>query len=58
MTNKQFIINDLETGDFLDYEVKAILKELNKAKNKSFANHEYSGYAVVQEFYDNVVEKL
>ena len=42
----------------MDYEVKAILKELNKAKNKSFANHEYSGYAVIQEFYDNVVNKL
>ena len=29
-TNKQFIIEDLKTGDFVDYEKTAILKEINK----------------------------
>lgn len=55
MTNAEFIKNDIASGDFVDWEVKAILKALKLKKYADFLEKEYAGYTAIEDFYSKVL---
>ena len=55
MTNKMFILNDLESDDFLDIDIKQIKKALKKEKYQKLLLSKFINYDIIDNFYDDVL---
>ncbi len=55
MNNKTFITGDLQTGDFLDYEIELINKALKRILNQEFLNQTYTDYDEIDQFYNDIL---
>ena len=52
MTIKEFILQDLKTGEFDKEDIKAIKKEMKKSKWACKSDNEFLGYYQVSELYE------
>jgi len=54
LTNKQFILNDIKSGDFTEEEQKIIIRKLNNKSLCDFSKTLYDDYDCIDNFYNSI----